>query len=219
MKPKLILFDLGRVLADLCSPSTQMRLPISDDEFWNIWLSLPVVQSFERGDVCPKEFLPRLARELGIDEDPDDFRQRFLDWHPRLYPSVEPLISLLAGDCKLALLSNTNRLHWDLIRNQTSVFCHFESLFLSFEIRFCKPEQGAFDIVLGSCGVSPSDILFLDDMEQNIAAASRLGMRAVQVNGILEVIAALSDAGFDTSGVHPRQESDYDGAANQFERT
>ena len=203
MKPKLILFDLGRVLADLGSPSTRMRLSISDDEFWDLWLALPIVQSFERGDICAEEFLPRLAQELGIRENPADFRQRFLDWHPRLFPSVEPLISSLAGAARLALLSNTNILHWDFIRSQTSVFQHFDRLFLSYEIGFCKPEIGAFDMVLGSVSVSPSDVLFLDDMEQNISAASRLGIRAVQVNGIVEVHAALADAGFDIAGVHP----------------
>ena len=43
MKPKLVLFDLGRVLADLGSPSMQMQLRISDQEFWSVWLSLPAV--------------------------------------------------------------------------------------------------------------------------------------------------------------------------------
>jgi putative hydrolase of the HAD superfamily len=203
MKPKLILFDLGRVLADLGSPSARMRLSISDGEFWDLWLALPSVQSFERGDICAEEFLPRLARELDIREDPSEFRQRFLDWHPRIYPSVEPLISSLTGAAKLALLSNTNILHWDLIRDQTSIFQQFDRLFLSFEIRFCKPEIGAFDIVLESVSVSARDILFLDDMEQNISSASRFDMRAVQVRGIAEVRAALADAGFEISDVHP----------------
>ena len=45
MKPKLVLFDLGRVLADLGSPSNRMRLPISDDEFWDILLVLPILGS------------------------------------------------------------------------------------------------------------------------------------------------------------------------------
>ncbi len=117
MKPKMILFDLGRVLADLGNPSARMRLQIGDDEFWNLWLSMPTVQEFERGDISPDEFLQRLAQQLDIREDPLDFRQRFLDWHPRLYPFVEPVVSSLAGECSLALLSNTNSLHWELMRN------------------------------------------------------------------------------------------------------
>ena len=213
MKPEVILFDLGRVLADLGSPSTKMRLQIGDEEFWDLWLSLPIVQAFERGDIAADTFLSSLAQALGMHEDPLDFRQRFLDWHPRLYASVEALISSLAAECRLALLSNTNVLHWDQINIQTSVFRHFEHVFLSYEIRRCKPEPGAFDIVLERISVAPANILFLDDMEQNIAAARRAGLRAVQVNGSTEVLAALSDAGFDTSGVHPQPESDYDVAA------
>ena len=205
MKPKLILFDLGRVLADLGSPTAQMRLPTSDDEFWALWLSLPIVQSFERGDICPDDFLARLASELDITEDPDDFRQRFLDWHPRLYSAVEPLVSSLAPKCKLALLSNTNILHWNLIHNQATVFQHFDCLFLSYEIGYCKPENNAFEFVLDNVSVSSSDILFLDDMEQNIAAANRLGIQAVQVNGIGQVCTALFDVGFDTAAYQRSQ--------------
>ncbi len=214
MRPKMILFDLGRVLADLGSPSKRMRLQIEDEEFWDLWLSLPIVQRFERGDISPDEFLSRLARELGIREDPLDFRRRFLDWHPRLYPSAESLISILATECRLALLSNTNILHWDQIRKATSVFRHFERVFLSYEIRRCKPDAGAFNIVLESVAASPADILYLDDLEQNIVAARRLGIQSIQVSGSAEVLAAISEAGFDTSGVHPQRGSDYDVAAH-----
>jgi len=214
VRPKMILFDLGRVLADLGSPSTRMRLQIEDEDFWDLWLSLPIVQRFERGDISADEFLLRLALELGIREDPSDFRQRFLDWQPRLYPSAESLIPVLAAECKLALLSNTNVLHWAQIRKGTSAFRHFEHVFLSYEIRRCKPDAGAFNIVLESVAASPADILFLDDLEQNIVAARALGIQSVQVSGSAEVLAAISEAGFDTSGVHPQRESDYDVAAH-----
>ena len=154
-----------------------------------------------------------LAHELGIREDPHEFRQRFLDWQPRLYPSTESLISIIATECRLALLSNTNVLHWDQVRKATSVFRHFEHVFLSFEIRRCKPDAGVFDIVLESVAESAADILFLDDMEQNVLAARRAGIRSIQVIGSAQVLAALVEAGFDTSGVHPQRESDYDVAA------
>ena len=49
-------------------------------------------------------------------------------------------------------------------------------------------------------------------MEQNISAASRVGIQAFQVNGIIEVCAVLSDVGFDIASVQPWHESDYDGS-------
>jgi len=193
----MILFDLGRVLADLGSPSTKMRLTISDDEFWEIWLSMPAVRAFERGDVAFDEFLPRLAQKLGIREDPLNFKQRFLDWCPVLYPWVDSMISSLAKECKLALLSNTNPLHWNMIREETTVFQHFKHVFLSYELRHCKPEEGAFDIVLKAASASPKDVLFLDDMQENVAVARRLGFQASQVIGHDEVRDVLLRAGFE----------------------
>ena len=97
----------------------------------------------------------------------------------------------------MALFSNTNPLHWNMIREETTVFQHFEHVFLSYELRHCKPEEGAFDIVLKAASVSPRDVLFLDDMEENVAAARGLGIRAVQVSGGDEVRSTLEQAGFD----------------------
>ena len=199
MKIKLLLFDLGRVLADLGSPTTRMRLKMSDEEFWELWLSLPIVQLFESGDISPDDFLRDLARELGVSSEPDSIRRRFLDWRPRLFPDADRLVSHLSTKSELALLSNTNTLHWNLLHDENAAFQYFKHLFLSFELRCCKPDNFVFEYVLDKVSTSPSEILFLDDMEQNVDAARKFGIRAVQVHGIDEVRSALSYVGLDTA--------------------
>ena len=175
---------------------------MDDDEFWRLWMSLSIVRSYERGDINSKQFLAELARKLGIKEDPLDFRQRFLDWHPRLYSSAETLISSLANECELALLSNTNTLHWNLIHSESPVFRYFSRLFLSYEIGLCKPDSRVFQFVLENISVSASETLFLDDMQENVTAANQFGFQAVQVNGIEEVSTTLREFGFENCAAH-----------------
>ena len=46
---RIVLFDLGGVLADLGDPASEMRLDFESDQFWKIWLHSPSVRAFELG--------------------------------------------------------------------------------------------------------------------------------------------------------------------------
>ena len=54
-----------------------------------------------------------------------------------------------------------------------------------------KPEARAYLRVAEAIGVAPREILFFDDLEENVAASRAVGYQAVQVRGprdILDVI-------------------------------
>ena len=57
--------------------------------------------------------------------------------------------------------------------------------------------------------MTPTEILFLDDIEQNVQAARSFGIHAVQVRGILEVIDALTASHFDVDIDVTQEETDY----------
>jgi HAD superfamily hydrolase (TIGR01509 family) len=199
MRPDLILFDLGGVLADLGEPAAQMALPISDEQFWATWSTSKVVQAFEVGDIGADEFLRRFPQELELTESPEFFLQRFGKWQVNLFPAVDTVIRRISEQCGLALLSNINVLHWQRLRGQSEVFALFEQLFLSFEIGRCKPANDAFEYVLRNVSAPLSNIIYLDDLKANIDSARRLGIPAVQVQGLSDVCSVLTEHGFDMS--------------------
>lgn len=49
MPARILLFDLGGVLVDLGDPVGEMDLPLSNEQFWKLWLSSPLVHKFETG--------------------------------------------------------------------------------------------------------------------------------------------------------------------------
>jgi epoxide hydrolase-like predicted phosphatase len=49
----------------------------------------------------------------------------------------------------------------------------------SYEVGIEKPDQRIYEITCERLDVRPSEVVFLDDLEVNVVAARRLGMRAV----------------------------------------
>jgi HAD superfamily hydrolase (TIGR01509 family) len=199
MRPDLVLFDLGGVLADLGAPAAQMNLTMSDDQFWTTWSASPAVRAFEIGDIGTDQFLSCFPAELGLTDSAESFLQRFGRWQVNLFPAVDTVIRRLGEQCGLALLSNINVLHWQRLSGQSEVFALFEQLFLSFEIGRCKPANDAFEYVLRNVSAPLSNIIYLDDLKANIDSARRLGIPAVQVQGLSDVCSVLTEHGFDMS--------------------
>ena len=181
-KPVLLL-DLGGVLADLGDPVAAMGLQLEQDEFWKIWTSSPTVRDLETGIIDESTFVARVAGELGADDDPD-FGSRLHRWQLGLYPQTEQFLRRAAADWRLALLSNTNAIHWAQVTRNTDVFDLFDALFLSYETGQYKPSPGAFEQVVAHYGCPAGDIRFFDDSVANIQAARGTGLDAHLTRGV-----------------------------------
>jgi glucose-1-phosphatase len=55
----------------------------------------------------------------------------------------------------------------------------FDSMTISAEVGVMKPEAGIYQIALEALGVAPSESVFLDDFEENVAGAQAVGMQAI----------------------------------------
>jgi HAD superfamily hydrolase (TIGR01509 family) len=180
-KPVLLL-DLGGVLADLGNPAAAMGLEIGEAAFWRIWLDSPAVEAFERGRVSTREFCEMMAVEFGL-SDAADFDRRFRSWELHFYPGIADCLHRLAAENVLALLSNTNEVHWQQVTQADGAFSDFTKCFLSFETGWFKPEDAAFHLVSEHFGCAPEEVAYLDDSRRNVVAARRLGFDAHCVAG------------------------------------
>jgi len=186
MQPMVLLFDLGGVLVDLGDPVGAMQLDMSNEQFWKLWLASPHVHQFETGQLDTSGFVAAFSAVLGI-ADAAEFEQRLRAWQLPMFAGVEQYLRSLAGHNALALLSNTNELHWQHVVSQTDVFTEFSRLFLSYETGHAKPSPAAFLDVITHFGCAPEQIVFLDDNPANVTAARATGLRAQQVQGLTEL--------------------------------
>ena len=185
MSKPVLLLDLGGVLADLGDPAAAMRLDMTTDEFWRIWLTSPAVRALETGRMAHCEFFPTVAAELGCAGD-GEFEQRFRAWELVPYAGLETFVARAADQFHLALLSNTSDIHWAQFNTVTPVFSTFAQVFLSYETGLFKPAPDAFRQVIEHFGVAPGQVTFLDDTQRNVDAARALGIDAHCVVGLEE---------------------------------
>ena len=191
MPGPVILLDLGGVLVDLGDPAQAMRLDIDNASFWKLWLSSPLVQSFETGHLDTPGFAAAFGAQLGI-ADPGEFAARLDRWQLLMFAGAADYLREILRHQTVALLSNTNELHWQQVLSQTDVFEDFAHLFLSFETGYAKPDAAAFLDVVEHFGCAPEAIAFFDDNANNITAARAVGLRAEQVRGIRQLAEAVS---------------------------
>jgi glucose-1-phosphatase len=93
---------------------------------------------------------------------------------------ADALLESLAARYRLLLLSNTNAIHWETIRENYPMIRYFHDLILSFEVHSMKPEPEIFQAAVARAGCRAEECFFTDDIADNVEAAKRLGMDAVQ---------------------------------------
>jgi len=96
------------------------------------------------------------------------------------------LIKEIADNYSCYLLSNTNKIHYDIyqqdLRNDLGID-GLESLFIkawfSHDLKMRKPNLDIFEFALIDADLVPDETLFIDDSIQNIEAAKKLGIKTL----------------------------------------
>ncbi|MBU2940635.1 HAD family phosphatase [Lacinutrix sp. C3R15] len=93
---------------------------------------------------------------------------------------------------KLILLSNTNELHIDWIKENVSFYEEFKACFdafyLSHEIQLRKPNANIYKFVLAQNNIKAEESLFIDDTLENTEAAKQLGIHVWNIDETKENI-------------------------------
>jgi putative hydrolase of the HAD superfamily len=98
------------------------------------------------------------------------------------YPGVaQSLASIRAAGATTACLSNTNDRHWDALV-ELPAFTAIEHRHASHLLGLEKPGVEIYKAFERATGAAGSEILFLDDLEENCAAARACGWNAVRID-------------------------------------
>jgi 2-haloacid dehalogenase len=94
---------------------------------------------------------------------------------PDLPQSVRLLRALRARGTPVFALSNFGAENFPMSEAQFPFLAEFDRRFISGEMRMAKPDAEIYAAVEADCGLVPESLLFADDREDNIAAASARG--------------------------------------------
>ena len=185
---EVIFFDLGRVLVDFDLHRIAERLSLASSGrarldsktlFERVFgPEQGLSNDFNAGRISPETFYFRIAEEFDLSLPFDSFARIWAEIFTE-NREVTRMIEELAGHFRLFLLSNTDPIHFKYIVKTFPVLRLFESWILSYEVGVCKPDEKIYQTALSYAGVSAGRAVYIDDVEEYIRAAEKLGIRGI----------------------------------------
>ena len=90
---------------------------------------------------------------------------------------------LKSGDFRIAVLSNMPKEILRYLNDETDFFSVFDYTVFSCDLKLIKPDPEIYRKTLGILGCSGEETVFIDDREENIAAAEKEGMKGLIFTG------------------------------------
>ncbi len=184
MAIKALLLDLGNVVVEIdfriMLNAIGLPHPLTEQTAMQSLDRLSHFDAFERGTLDEAGFvnalLPSLARPLSFGEFERAWNTIFLGE----VPGIDGLLTRVAPKLPLYALTNANPMHMRRM-NQYPAMRHFREVFTSYDLKCRKPEREIYLRVCEAVDLAPSEILFLDDREENVIGAQAVGMNAAKV--------------------------------------
>jgi len=191
-----IIFDFGNVFINLDIPAAiektleKLNVDSIPDEI-TAFNAL-----YEQGLISTNEFI-----DFYLENFPNLNKTDIVDtWNYMLKDFPEHRLEFLKNlkdknQYKLILLSNTNELHINYIKENVPFYNTFKDCFnafyLSHEIQLSKPNKDIYNFVLTENKLKAENCLFIDDNEDNITSAKTLGIKTWHITPYQEDVSTL----------------------------
>ena len=161
--PHAVVFDLGKVLVDfdysIAGRRIAARGKMSAAEVQKFIDHSPLLFRFETGQMSQQEF--------------------FAD----IFSPIEPMLQLHAAlrqrGVPTYVFSNTNELAVGHMRKNFPFFNQFNGYVCSYEHGAMKPDAKLYEVVERTSRLGGSELLYLDDRPENVAAGAARGWQAL----------------------------------------
>ncbi len=195
MSIKVIIFDMGNVLIqhDEAPEHTAVQAMCTDPE--DAGTRIPQLIPFDRvhrGELTFADLFSLLVEEVGLTADYPAFASAMTSGFGPPMPGIAYVVDSLTERFSLALLSNTNAVHWSYAKSHyAALLDKVRPHFVSFELGMMKPQPEIFRHVVAALGVEPKDCLLIDDNEANGQGARLVGLDEIRFRSSDQLIAEL----------------------------
>lgn len=177
-----IIFDFGDVFINLDKQATAREMERFGFKYLTPGLE-ELFAAYEKGLITTEYFLDQTSQmfpKAGKKDLMHAWNSIILDFPEERLKFIEKLAK--EKDYRLFLLSNTNELHIDYVKQRmgnerfTRFKKCFEKFYLSHEINLRKPERSIFEFVINSNSLIAENTFFVDDSSEHTSAAAELGI-------------------------------------------
>ncbi len=194
---KCLAFDLGRVVFDFdynhAIHRMEGKIDTSLEDIINALFYKDFGADFERGLISASNFYNKFIEAFKANISFDEFKSI---WCEIFWPKEEVIefIKRISSIYRIYLISNINELHFNYLQDKWSdVFSLFDGLVLSFKVGAIKPHPKIYQ-ELNRVSNSPyEDIVYIDDREDLIEEAKKLGLKTIRFNDLDGLTAALEE--------------------------
>jgi 2-haloacid dehalogenase len=178
-----VVFDLGGVLIDW-NPRYLYRSLLPDDEAIEAFLEDIEFHEWNTSLDAGRDWDEAVdwlaARHPGRRDLITAFRDR---WEETLGGPIQPVAEILeelrAAGTPTFALSNWSRRTFEVTASRFPFLAGFDGLVISGDVGATKPDPRIYRELLERYGLQPQTTVLIDDRVDNVAAATRLGMRGI----------------------------------------
>jgi len=185
-RPKIIFFDLGKVLLNYDFTIAARRLNaltgLDGMAIMNATLAepTPVCEAIETDQMTSEELYKWVREAYGLAISRAEFEAAHRNIFAILPDSLRLVQDLKAAGFRLGVLSNICQVHWDFcLATFPELFSLFDLPLSSVGLKARKPHREIYERAAEKAGVMLNEILFFDDRLENISAARELGIDGI----------------------------------------
>jgi glucose-1-phosphatase len=185
-----IIFDLGGVILDI---DPQLTIDAFNKLGWKETRQvdhtshMPFFLELEIGIDSPETFRNNVRKKIGLPLTDEKIDEAWTAMIVNLPSDRIHYLEELKKNYRIYLLSNTNEIHrikFHRMFDQNfgySFYDLFEQIFYSHEMGVRKPNTEIYLKALKSAGIKPEETLFIDDLQENVAAAESVGLNGLHI--------------------------------------
>jgi FMN phosphatase YigB (HAD superfamily) len=199
MKPKAVIFDLGKVLVhfdwSIAARRMSARCDLSPEQLLTVFDYSPLVVDYELGRLSNEQFFDEAVRLTGFRGDFAEFGQLFGEIFTEMADMTGMHAELRRRGVPTFIFSNTNDFAVQSIRATFPFFANFDGYVLSYEHGSMKPSAPIYEVVERMSGCRGPELLYIDDRLENVEAGRARGWQVILQEEPEKTIAAVRATG------------------------
>jgi len=204
MTPKIVVFDLGKVLVDfdyiIAARRIAARAALPPGEVKDLLLHTPWLDRYETGRMTRAELFDEVCQKTRFRGTIEEFSDFFADIFTPIPPMIELHAALRRQGIPTYIFSNTNDLAVEHIQRSFLFFAHFDGYIFSHEIGVMKPDAKMYEALERLAGRRGGEIFYLDDRAENVAAGAARGWQVILHEAPEKTRAAMHKLGLLNTG-------------------
>lgn len=195
---RAFLFDLGNVLVRFDHMAAAQKITagtgVSPEALFQLFFESPLVVDHDEGRISTRQFYEEVSRRLGLAVG----YEQFLEVWNRIFTEDLQMTDLLQRLLRIYpayLISNTNRPHFEYLREFCPVLKEMNGWILSYEVGCLKPNPAIYHRALELARIPAAEIFYVDDREDLIEAGHRMGFQTHRFAGFDRLLEDLKSRG------------------------